>query len=82
MSLKIDTADEILLDGQRTGLGVTQRRDGTVVYTRERPGVRYAEHKMPHARYLLGSDSQITKPGVATRAQFESDVRALLERLA
>ena len=33
MSLKIDTADEILMDGQRTGLGVTQRRDGTVVYT-------------------------------------------------
>lgn len=82
MSLQIDTAEEILLDGQRTGLGVTQRREGTVVYTREQVGIRYAEHKLPHARYLLGSDSLITKPGVATRAQFEIDERALVGRLA
>lgn len=79
--LQITTNDEIILDGQSTGLAVTQRREGTVVYTRERTGTPYAEHKMPAARYLLGSDSPITKPGVATRAQFESDVRALLGRL-
>lgn len=82
MSLQIDTGNWIMLDGHYTSLGVTQRREGTVVYTRERPDVRYAEHKMPHARYMLGSDSPITKPGVATRAQFEADVRALLEKLA
>lgn len=94
MSMQIDTSGWIYLDGQDTGLAVGQRRDGTVVYTRERrdfgrvlaPGesavtVRYAEHKMPHARYLLGSDSPITKPGVATRAQFEADVRELLLQL-
>ena len=114
MSIQIDTVGAIILDGKDTGLGVTQRREGTVVYTREkagyrgpnvvrdpvgrneagimqweekvvqanRPGVRYAEHKMPHARYLLGSDSPITKPGVATRAQFEADIRALLVSLS
>lgn len=82
MALQITTTDHIMIDGEDTGLGATQRREGTVVYTRERTGQRYAEHKMPHARYLLGSDSPITKPGVATRAQFEADVRALMERLA
>ncbi len=81
MGLQISTANWILIDGQDTGLGVTQRREGTAVYTRERAGVRYAEHTMPHARYMLGSDSPITKPGVATRAQFEADVRALLDQM-
>lgn len=91
MSMQIDTAGWIWLDGKDTGLAVGQRREGTVVYTRERkdfgrvlgPGesavtVRYAEHKMPHSRYMLGSDSPFTKPGVGSRAQFEADVRALL----
>lgn len=82
MSMQIATNDEILLDGKATGLAVTQRREGTVVYTRERPGTNYAEHKMPHARYMLGSDSPITKPGVSTRAQFEADVRVLLGRIS
>lgn len=98
MSMQIDTNGWIILDGKDTPLSVGQRREGTVVYTREIPRrhqvvdkagdlvwrdpVRYAEHKMPHARYLLGIDSPITKPGVATRAQFETDVRALLEQLA
>ena len=98
MSMQIDTNGWIIIDGRDTPLSVGQRREGTVVYTREinrrhqvvnqagdlvwREPVRYQEHPMPHARYLLGSDSPITKPGVATRAQFESDVRALLERLA
>ena len=91
MSLQINSANWIYIDNRDTGLRVTQRRDGTVVYTRERwdyhraldvgesaVTVQYAEHKMPHARYMLSSDSPITKPGVATRAQFEADVLALL----
>jgi hypothetical protein len=92
MGLQINTSGWVLLDGKDTGLAVGQRQHGTVLYTREKPRrqvvvdgplvwvepVRYAEHKLPHARYMLGSDSPITKPGVATRAQFEADVRALL----
>ena len=54
---------------------------GGVVYTRERAGAQYSEHPLPSARYLLSNDSQITKPGVATRAQCEADVRALVARL-
>lgn len=82
--LTITTQNHIEIDGQSTGLGVVQRQDGTVVYTRESvaSGIHYKEHPMPAARYLLGSDSPTTKPGVATRAQFEADVLALLEKLA
>ena len=81
MTIQIDTCNAIILDSADTGLGVAQRREGTVVFTRESVGTRYAEHKLPSARYLLGSDSPITKPGVATRARFEADVRQLLEAL-
>ena len=77
--IQIDTADEILLDGQRTGLGLTQRREGSVVYTRERQGVRYAEHKMPHPRYSAAHDAPAS--GAAGRGQLEADVRALLATL-
>lgn len=39
MTLKIDTFDSIIINGQDTGLKLTQRRDGTVVYTPERRGL-------------------------------------------
>ena len=81
MSMQIDTCGYIKIGGQDTGLKVGQRREGTFVYTPESGLHKYQEHSLPHGRYLLGSDSPITKPGVATRAQFEADILALLETL-
>jgi len=87
--LQIDTSDSIIINGRDTGLKLTQRRDGSVVYTPERIaiGQRYQEHKMPHARYSAAHDAPC-KPGqpydpnvCAGRAQLEADVLALLERL-
>lgn len=94
MSLTIDTANRISIDGRFTGLAVTQRRDGTVVYTPESVvgGTKYAEHKMPRARYTLAHDNPRPMhatpelaakfPPAAGRAQFEADIRSLLARLA
>ena len=76
--LTIYTNGAIALDGKMTGFGVSQGKHGTQVYTAEGPGVRYAEHQMPAKRYLLANSSPITKPGVASRAQFEADICALL----
>lgn len=89
--LQIDTdSGRITLDGEDTGLGVTQRRDGTTVYTREAPGTRYCEHAMPHARYSLSHnaprplhkspDAAALYSMPAGRAQFEADIRALIEK--
>lgn len=77
--LSIDTSNRITIDGQVTGLAVTQRRDGTVVYTPEGINKAYAEHKMPHARYSTAHDAPAS--GAAGRAQFEADIRALLATL-
>lgn len=81
MSMTIDTANRISIDGHFIGLAVTQRRDGTVVYTPESivSGTSYAEHKMPHARYSLAHGAPAS--GAAGRAQFEADIRALLATL-
>ena len=81
MSVTILENGSISIDGKDTGLGVSQGRHGTEVYTREGTGQTYRKHTMPATRYALGSDSPITKPGVATRAQFEADIRDLLKRL-
>lgn len=72
---------DISISGRSTGLAVTQRRDGTVVYTKESPftKAKYQEHAMPHARYSLAHDAPAS--GVAGRAQFEADVLALIESL-
>lgn len=84
--IEIDTIDGIHLsqpnkgaDLMNTGLQVTQTKAGTVVYTPERPGQHYSEHKMPQARYSLAHDKPAS--GAAGRAQFEADIRALLESL-
>lgn len=77
--LTIDTSNRISIDGQATGLAVTQRRDGTVVYTPEGIGRAYAEHKMPHARYSTAHDQPAS--GAAGRVQFEADIRALVVAL-
>ena len=74
--ITIDTANRISLDGQQTGLAVTQRASGTVVYTPEGIGRKYAEHAMPQARYSLAHNAPAS--GAAGLAQFEADIRALL----
>ncbi len=76
MTLQVDTRGAIIIDGQDTGLGLSQRKDGSVVYTRERVGVRYMEHTMPHARYSAAYDAPAS--GAAGSAQLEADIRALL----
>ena len=81
--IQIDTSDSILIDGQNTGLKLTQRRNGTVIYTPEQAGQTYAEHAMPYARYSAAHDAP-SKPGQpydpklsAGSKQLEADVRAL-----
>ena len=77
--LQLATNNELMLDGQYIGLALAQRRDGTVIYTPERIGQQYAEHKMPHQRYATNHDQPSS--GAAGRAQLEADLRELLERL-
>lgn len=96
MSMIIDSDNNIHLSwsGQgatmkNTGLKVTQRRDGTVVYSAAPGGLFYAEHEMPRARYSLAHDAPKPKhatpelaakhPPIAGRKQFEADLRAMIE---
>lgn len=81
--IQIDTANRIILDGKQTGLAVTQNGRGTIVYTPESQisGARYQEHTMPHVRYSLTHDNPAltnVSPPRPGRAQFEADIRALL----
>jgi len=88
MSITINTDNTIEIDGQQTGLRVTQRRGGTVVYSTSHGGHDYKEHPMPHARYSLAHDAPrplhatpelaAKFPPSAGRNQFEADVRTLL----
>lgn len=82
------TDNSLILDGRDTGLKLTQRREGSVVYTPENLLRRqaYREHAMPHTRYSLSHDNPIDPrtgqpTGAAGRAQFEADLRELLARL-
>ena len=77
--MQIHTSGSIKLDGQSTGLLVIQKSDRTVVYVPESriSGVRYKEFKMPSARYSLTHDAPAS--GVAGRADFERDLKALVE---
>lgn len=77
--LTIDNSSRISINGQSTGLALTQRRERTVIYTPEGAGRAYAEHKMPHARYSTAHDAPAS--GAAGRAQLEADLRELLARL-
>lgn len=79
--LQHTTDNSLILDGRDTGLKLTQRREGTVVYTPENRlrGQAYREHKMPHARYSTAHDAPAS--GAAGRAQLEADLRALLATL-
>jgi hypothetical protein len=81
MSIEICTDNTIRLDGVNTKLKLTQAREGTLVYSPERvDGQKYAEHKMPHARYSTAHDAPDS--GAAGRSQLEADIRILIERLA
>lgn len=87
MSIQIDSANRIKIDGQDTGLALAQRRDGTVIYTPEGCG-GYREHRMPYGRYSTAHDAP-SKPGepydpekCAGRALLEQHVRALLTSLS
>ena len=71
---RVELADE---QGQKYGLYVTQRREGTVVYSASfTGGLGYKEHKMPHARYSLTHEAPHS--GAAGLRQFEADIRTLL----
>lgn len=89
MTLQIDTTDSIIINGRDTGLKLTQRREGSVVYTPERvaSGQRYQAHQMPYVRYSAAHDAP-NKPGqtynpdvTAGRSQLEADVLDLLKKL-
>lgn len=72
----------ISINGEFTGLGVTQSKEGTVVYTVEthnrftNEGRKYKVHLMPHVRYSLAHEHPAS--GAAGRAQFEADIAALM----
>lgn len=58
MTMQISTNNRILIDGEHTGLAVTQRRNQTVVYTPEKAGGGgYQEHTMPHVRYSTAHEA-------------------------
>jgi hypothetical protein len=75
--MQIHTNGSIEIDGQSTGLSVTQKNDRTVVYVPESSGVKYKEYPMPSARYSLAHDAPVS--GVAGRADFERDLKALIK---
>lgn len=76
------TDNSLIIDGRDTGLKLTQRQDGTVVYTPENRlrGQAYRQHEMPHKRYSVAHDAPAS--GAAGRSQLEADLRELLARLA
>lgn len=76
--LTIYSNNNISLDGKDTGLGVSQRQTGTVVFVRESVGqkIEYKELTMPSTRYALSGDAPAS--GVPGRSQFEADLRAVL----
>ncbi|MEY4415379.1 MAG: hypothetical protein RIQ53_2672 [Pseudomonadota bacterium] len=75
------TDNSLIIDGRDTGLKLTQRHDGTVVYTPENRlrGQEYKQHQMPHKRYSVVHDAPAS--GAAGRSQLEEDLRALLDSL-
>lgn len=85
--LQVDTSNSILIDGQDVGLKLTQRREGTVIYSTSHLGHDYKEHKMPFNRYSTAHDAP-HKVGeaydpekCAGRAELEASVRALISNL-
>jgi len=78
MSMTIYQNGRISLDGNSTGLGVSQEKEGTNVFVCERLGGGYRRVEMPHKRYSLAADKPLS--GAPGRAQFERDIRAMLAK--
>lgn len=68
--IQINTHNQILIDGQRTGLSVKQTVNGTVVS--HYYGAEVLPVSLPHTRYSLSHDAPAS--GVAGRSQFERDI--------
>jgi hypothetical protein len=79
MTITINTAHRIDIDGHSTGLALSQERDRTVIYTPTGAGTEYKEHAMPHLRYSSAHDAPSS--GAAGRLTLEADVKDLLARL-
>lgn len=76
MTITINSNNSIIIDGENTGLYVTQRASGTVVYSASHGGRNYKEHQMPQTRYSLAHTAPTS--GAAGLGQFEADLRALI----
>lgn len=72
MSITVYANNEILVNGTKTGLAVSQKKEGTFVYVYKTG----AEVKMPSVRYALSCDRPAS--GAAGRAQFEQDILSAL----
>lgn len=85
--LQIDNTNRIIIDGQCTKLAISQKREGTVIYTPESLSSNYKEHQMPFARYSTAHDEphkvgeQYDPSVTAGRLQLEEDVLALIKSL-
>ena len=71
--MRIYTNNEIEIDDKRTGVFLAQTLVGITLW--HNPTMR--ELRMPKPRYSLACDKPST--GVAGRAEFESDLRKVLE---
>lgn len=89
MTMTIYTDGNVVIDGRHTGLHVTQRRDGTVLYRPEVSALAarslrcepqpYQEITLPHKRYSLAHPKPLSgNPGCD---QLEADVRAYLAQV-
>lgn len=76
MTITINSNNGISINGASTGLYVTQRASGTVVYSAGHGGKDYKEHSMPHVRYSLAHATPAS--GAAGLNQFEADITSLL----
>ena len=77
--LQIATNDEILVNGQRTGLSMRQEAGHTNIFRHENifKGVKYEAIGMPSIRYCCGAD--VRKYGAVGYDQLEADLRQMNE---
>lgn len=79
MTLRINTSDDILINGKQTEFKAVQTPQKTVVYRPEClfTGQKYEEINMPQNRYSLCCENPVSgMPGVA---QFERDLLAAIK---
>jgi hypothetical protein len=82
MTIQVNSANDIIMDGHKTKLKLVQLQEKTCVYTPESQisGTEYQEHDLPHARYSL--THAIPHGGSAGVDDLAGDIRALLSVLA